>query len=60
MIENTELPLGFAMQLAQNTESMNHFCHLPKGEQKVVVEGAKNITSYNEMKAYVENLSKIQ
>lgn len=58
MIENTDLPLGFAMQLAQNMESMNHFAKLSTEEQKAVADGAKNVSSYNEMKAYVEKLGK--
>lgn len=54
MIENTELPMGFTMHLAQNQKAMAVFSKLTETEQRDVVERARSINSYEEMKSYVD------
>lgn len=54
MIENTELPMGFTMHLAQNQKAMAAFAKLTETEQREIVEKARNINSYEEMKSYVD------
>lgn len=54
MIDNTELPMGFTMHLAQNQKAMAAFSKLTESEQQEVVENARNIRSYEEMKSYVD------
>lgn len=56
MIENQELPIGFTMELAQHSDTLNRFAQLPKPEQDAIVDGARNVESRNEMRNYVENL----
>ncbi|MDO4305670.1 MAG: hypothetical protein Q4C77_02465 [Eubacteriales bacterium] len=56
MINNEELPIGFTMELAQHSDVLNHFSHLPKSEQESVINGARNIKSRNEMREYVESM----
>ena len=56
MIDNQELPIGFTMELAMNSESLNKFAQLPKTEQDSIVNGARNVSSRQEMKNYVENM----
>lgn len=55
MIENTDLPMGFTMHLAQNQEAMAEFAAMTEARKKMVIEGARNVHSYNEMKSYVDN-----
>lgn len=56
MIDNQELPIGFTMELAQHSDILNQFAKLPKSEQNNIVNGARDISSKNEMRNYVENM----
>ena len=50
MIENVELPVGFAFELARHSEIMTQFARLPEEKRNSIVEGARHITSKNEMR----------
>ena len=56
MIDNQELPIGFTMELAQHSDTLNQFARLPQSEQDSIVDGARNVSSRDEMRSYVENL----
>lgn len=56
MIEREELPIGFTMELAMHPDALNHFSGLSKAEQDSIVEGAKNVSSRDEMRSYVESI----
>lgn len=56
MINNSELPIGFTMELAQHSDILNQFAKLPKEEQASIVAGAKQVSSRQEMRSYVENM----
>ena len=56
MIENVELPVGFAFELAKHYDIMAQFAGLSKEKRNSIVEGARHITSKNEMRQYVENM----
>lgn len=56
MIDNHELPIGFTMELAQHSDTLNRFASLPRSEQDSIVEGARSIKSRDEMRNYVENM----
>lgn len=56
MIDNQELPIGFTMELAMHSDTLNHFSHLSKEEQQQVIEKAREIKSRDEMRNYVEML----
>ena len=58
MIENSELPIGFTMELARHSDILNQFAQLPKTEQNSVIEGARQVKSHDEMRNYVETLFK--
>lgn len=58
MIDNTELPLGFTMTLAQHSNILNQFAQLPKEKQDEIVEGAKQVRSKQEMRDYVTSIFK--
>lgn len=56
MIDNNELPIGFTMELAQHSDILNQFAGLSKEEQDIIIHGARQVKSHNEMRHYVENM----
>lgn len=56
MINNSELPIGFTMELAMHSDILNRFAKLSKEEQASIVEGARQVKSHDEMRSYVENM----
>ena len=52
-LEQDEMPLGFSMALAQNTRALERFSALPEREKKSVIQGAREVGSKREMRAYV-------
>lgn len=55
MIDISEYPIGFAMELAMQPEAMNHFSGLDEQRQRQVVDGARQVGSRREMHDYVLN-----
>lgn len=58
MIDNSELPIGFTMELAQHSDVLNRFSNLSDSERESVIEGARQIHSRDEMRNYVESIFK--
>lgn len=56
MIDNSDLPIGFTMELAQHSDILNRFAQLPKQAQDTIVDGARNVSSHDEMRNYVETM----
>lgn len=56
MLKKRELPIGFTMELAQHADILIRFSHLPEAEQNAIINGAKNVTSREGMREYVENM----
>ena len=56
MIDNSEMPIGFTMELAMHSDALNRFAGLSKPEQEKIVNGARTIESRQEMRNYVENM----
>lgn len=56
MIDNQELPIGFTMELAQHSDTLNRFAQLSKAEQESIVNGAREVKTRNEMRNYVETM----
>lgn len=56
MIDNEELPIGFTMELALHSDTLNRFAKLTKTEQNSIVDGAREMHSHEEMRNYVENM----
>ena len=50
-----DMPLGFGMELVKNPAAMNRFTQLTEEEKRTLVDGAFNVTSREEMLAYVQN-----
>ncbi len=56
MIDNSELPIGFTMELAQHSDILNKFAGLTKEKQEEIIDGARQVKSRDEMRHYVENM----
>jgi hypothetical protein len=56
MIDNSDLPIGFTMELAQHSEILNRFAGLPEAQRNSIIDGARNVESRNEMRNYVESI----
>lgn len=56
MIDNSELPIGFTMELAQHSDILARFAGLPESERQRIVNGARTVESRNEMRNYVESM----
>ncbi len=56
MIDNSELPIGFTMELAMHSDKLNQFASMPKEEQNKIIEGARQVKSREEMRNYVEKM----
>ena len=52
-----DLPMGFGMALAQNTEAMRAFCHMSPEKQQKIVAKTQSVHSKAEMKALVNSFS---
>jgi hypothetical protein len=53
MIDNSELPIGFTMELAQHSEILNRFAGLSETQRNSIIDGARSIESRND---YVESI----
>ena len=56
MLKKRDLPIGFTMELAQHADILIRFSHLSEAEQNKIIDGAKNVTSREGMREYVETL----
>ena len=56
-ITNGEIPLGLGMALAQNVPAFEEFSNMSESQRKAVIEGARKVTSKQEMQSYVSNLT---
>ena len=52
-----DMPIGFGMELVRNPTAMNRFTQLSEEEKRSLVDGAFNVTSREEMRAYVEQFT---
>ena len=50
-----DMPIGFGMELVMNPAAMNKFTQLSEEEKRTLADGAFNVTSREEMRAYVNN-----
>ena len=55
MLEN-EMPLGFVMSLAQNSEALEKFNSLSKIEKQEILNKTHSIRSKSEMRKFVSSL----
>lgn len=58
MIDNSDLPIGFTMELAQHSDILNRFAGLPESQRNSIIDGARSVDSRDEMRNYVESIFK--
>ena len=56
-MRSDEMPVGFAMALAMNTDAMKKFSALSEEQKRSVIEGTHLIKSSSEMKTYVSDFA---
>lgn len=57
-IPNDNLPIGFAMGLAQNTPALMSFSSMSDAEKSSEIEKAKKAKTKNEMRSIIEDIAK--
>jgi hypothetical protein len=57
LLGNHEIPIGFSMALAKDTNAMNTFSSMSEGKRNEVIETAKNIKSKQEMEQFVSKFT---
>ena len=55
-----EVPMGFGMALAKNTDAMAVFSNLSKAQQQNIIEQTHSISSKREMQKFVNGLTNRQ
>ena len=55
---NQDIPLGFRMALMQNPEAMRCYSNLSDVQKQAVIDGTHAVQSKEEMRRYVENLTR--
>lgn len=56
MIDNSELPIGFTMELAQHSDILTRYAALPEEKRKALADGARDVESRDGMRNYVETM----
>jgi len=56
MIDNSELPIGFTMELAQHSDILTRFAELPEEQRNRIVDRARSVENREEMRNYVESM----
>ena len=53
-MERNEMPVGFAMALAMNSEAMQKFATLSEEQKQQIIAGTHTVKSRDEMRRYVD------
>ncbi|MGN1094958.1 MAG: hypothetical protein ACI4QR_01070 [Eubacteriales bacterium] len=54
-MEKNEMPVGFAMALAQNPEAMQKFAMLGEDKKQELIAGTHSVQSREEMHQYIRD-----
>ncbi len=55
-MEQSEMPVGFAMALAMNPDAMQKFATLSEEQKREIIDGTHSVKSRDEMHRYVDSL----
>ena len=58
-MKRDEMPVGFSMALAQNSEAMQKFAMLSEDKKKQIIAGTHSVKSKQEMHEYVNRITTI-
>ncbi len=56
-MEREEMPVGFAMALAQNPKAIEKFAKLSEAKKQEIIAGTHSVNSRDEMHRYVNKLA---
>lgn len=56
-VNGPEIPMGFGMALAQNSEAMDRFSAFPEAKKRAVIEHTHQIRSKKEMQLYAQEIA---
>ena len=59
LMKRDEMPVGFSMALAQNSEAMQKFAMLSEDKKKQIIDGTHSVKSKQEMHEYVNRITTI-
>lgn len=57
LLGNHEIPIGFSMALAKDTNAMNAFSSMSEDRRKQVIEDSRSIQSKQEMEQFVNSIT---
>lgn len=58
-MEEQEMPIGFAFQMALNQNAMKNFAGMTEEEKKQVLEAARNVHTREQMRSIVADLGQL-
>lgn len=58
-MEEQEMPIGFAFQMALNQNAMKNFAEMTEEEKKQVLEAARNVHTREQMRDIVADLGQL-
>lgn len=56
-VNGKDIPLGFGMALAQNSEAMTRFSAMTEEQRRQLIAGTHSVRSKKEMQAYVDRIA---
>lgn len=56
-VNGKDIPLGFGMAMAQNSEAMTRFSAMSEEQRRQLIEGTHSVRSKKEMQAYVDRIA---
>ena len=56
-VNGKDIPLGFGMALAQNSEAMTRFSAMSEEQRRQLIEGTHSVSSKKEMQGYVDRIA---
>ncbi|MBP0956617.1 MAG: hypothetical protein J5997_04525 [Oscillospiraceae bacterium] len=56
-VNGKDIPLGFGMALAQNSEAMTRFSAMTEEQRRQLIESTHSVRSKKEMQAYVDRIA---
>lgn len=56
-LNNSKIPMGLGMALAQNVNAMKAFTNMSEAQQQAVLEHTHQIASKSEMRSFVEDIA---
>ncbi len=59
MVNRKDMPMGLAFQLSMNEQAMENFARMTEEEKLQVLAAARSVTSKEQMRGIVEDLTRL-